>query len=289
MGIEGIDREVKKVKEKSDANNLNKNLKKELNTFKEEGVKPPDKDSKINKDSEIVNSESIIKSPENEVNSYDEPKFCPKCGVNTKPKYKFCKSCGHQLIAFEQIENEVNSYNKPKFCPKCGVNTKSNYKFCKSCGHQLIAFKSDADESEKNYKSHHITNESKTESIPKVFKISTPDINSNKSKEPIKKPAELVKKENINQNINKNISKHIQKENIKDKNVTSNDIKVGNTDSISKDIKVGNTDSIAKNIQEGNINSYSIADEINKFYELKKKGIITSEEFEKKKKQLLDL
>ena len=37
------------------------------------------------------------------------------------------------------------------------------------------------------------------------------------------------------------------------------------------------------------INSYSVADEILKFHDLKEKGIITSEEFEKKKKQLLDL
>ena len=36
-------------------------------------------------------------------------------------------------------------------------------------------------------------------------------------------------------------------------------------------------------------NSFSNADEIAKFLKLKKEGVITSEEFEKKKKELLDL
>ncbi|MCL2115714.1 MAG: zinc ribbon domain-containing protein [Methanobrevibacter sp.] len=251
MEVEASDIGAKKIKKSTNTNNSDKNLEKGIKTT-EEGEKLFDKDSKI------IEPEQNIKRLENEVNRYEEPKFCPKCGANTKPNFKFCNSCGHLLKSFKQTENEVNN-DGPRFCTKCGLITKPNYKFCKSCGHHLISFKHA--ETEINNGTTHIAKESKTKDLSKAFKISIPPINNNDSEKSIKQPVESTKQENTNLNI--------------DENAKANN--KGNIDSVEKDIK-----------EENNI-SYSTADEINKFYELKKKGIITSEEFEKKKKQLLDL
>ena len=216
MGIiEDIDKEVKKIKEDPDVNKFKKGLEEGINTFKEEWEKPVDKDS------EIVDVEYTTKNPENETNSYNEPKFCPKCGANTKTNYKFCKNCGHQLITSKKDENKLKKDNND-------LNT---------------------------------TNESKTEDSPKGFKIPISYKNSDTSEEHMEKGPEFTKQKNTSLNIDEDIKKENEESTI----------------------------SIDGNIEEEDANSYSVADEIYKFYELKEKGIITSEEFEKKKKQLLDL
>jgi hypothetical protein len=172
------------------------------------------------------------------------------------------------MIDDKEIEDKMakeNSNSKPKFCPKCGENTKPNYKFCKNCGHQLIAFKQPEDEIEKNNKNFQIANEQKTENLPKGFKTPSSFERKDKSRKSLEKIIKLTKQNNTNLNVGENVEK-------------------GSDERSSL-----NVDGSVEKGSDENINRYSLADEILKFHELKEKRIITSEEFEKKKKQLLEL
>lgn len=256
MGImDDIDKEVKKVKENPDVNKLKKGLERGINTFKEELEKPSDKDS------EIIYAEYNNKDPENKTNSNNEPKFCPKCGSNTKPNYNFCKNCGQQLIALNQVETEVEGDNEIfNIGDHAETDINENNK-------SFIIVNQVEDDVNENNKSFNIANESETEDSSKAFKIPISDKNYVKSNEVIEKNVEFREEKNINLNINDDTEKgHIV---------------------IDEDIK--ENVAIDGDIKEENIKIYSVADEISKFHELKEKGIITSEQFEKKKNQLLDL
>jgi len=177
--------------------------------------------------------------------------------------------------------NKENLNIKPKFCPKCGAKTKPNYKFCKSCGHQLLAFEQVGNETKNDNKNFQIANEPKTEDLPKSFKIPNSLEKKDKSKKAMENIIEFTKEKNSNIDIVEDFEK-VNKE-------SSNIDIVEDFEKVNKESS--NIDIVEdfEKVNKKDVNSYLVADEILKFHELKKKGIITSEEFEKKKKQLLDL
>ena len=182
-----------------------------------------------------------------------------------------------------QINNYTNTNNQAKFCPNCGTRTKPNYKFCKNCGHLLLAFKKIVKQTKKENNNYPISNDSKTKSSLKVSKIPNNNNNNNKS---IKNSVEIATQNNTNPTIKP--TKTTQPNNT---NQTIKPTKTTQANNANRNIKNENKENITpldKNTNGESVVIYSIADEIYKFYELKEKGIISSEEFEKKKKQLLE-
>ena len=164
------------------------------------------------------------------------------------------------MINDSNMEVKKNSNSKPKFCPKCGANIEPNYKFCRKCGHQLIFFKEVKSETGEENKNIYIDNESKNEDLPKTFKI----------------PSSSGKK---------NLSKPVR-------NIGFKKLKITDLNRVEKENEDNTSLNIAEGIEKENeekVNSYSVADEILKFHKLREKGIITPEEFEKKKNELLNL
>jgi len=247
--------------------------------------------------------------PENETSNYNEPRFCPKCGSNTNPLFRFCKNCGHQLIAF--LHDDVKPEDK-KPVKQDNINLGDNK--------SIQQYKIKTEDIKASQVTSPLGNEPKTKTSPKAFKIPTPPINNNESKKSLAKPVEATKQDNSNLNIDENIQKenfnlnvdeNIQKENISlnkeeninlnvDENIQKENISLNKEENIKNDNSNLNIDEnilkenkeniiIDKNLFDKNHIRLFVADEINKFHELKEKGIITHEEFEKMKKQLLDL
>lgn len=92
------------------------------------------------------------------------------------------------------------------------------------------------------------------------------------------------KQENINTKNNNNSMPHPNK-NITNPNKLINKNNNFNQDNIPYDENIQNED----NIQNDNLTSKDPVDEIRRYYELKEEGIISEEEFNKKKEQLLNL
>ena len=212
----------------------------------------------------------VNERPQNETNSYNEPRFCPNCGANTNPMYKFCKNCGHQLIAFVDTINKSKSHGQ--------VEKVANDVGGESGIDKVENVASDVGGESGVDKVENVANESKNVPLPKIIKIPTPATVNNQSIKKSPKLSKLTKLEDTNLNIDKNIQKENQ-ENNEDINNIQKENQENNED-------INNIDNDSN---EENGIGFSVADEIYKFYKLKKEGVITSEEFEKKKKQLLEI